>query len=171
MPWLMPSPLAPSVTNDCPHGSKWCPHGLMKPRRKTSSCMCLGPELPDAAAVQPADAVGRFDVRMNVDRLVEIEHAVGPPAQRVQDVVRIFGAETGKDDRACYPPCRPASCRAGARARCCWRRRRRRRPGRCPWESASHRRRRDLVGFTRRPCVSSRIRILSLAFSPGLICG
>ena len=71
----------------------------------------LGPELPDAAAVQPAHAVRRFDVAVDVDRLVEVQHAVRAPAERVDDVVRVLGAEAGQDDAASRRPCRRRRCR------------------------------------------------------------
>ena len=60
----------------------------------------LGPELPDAAAVEPAHAVGCFDVAVDVDRLVEVQHSVGAPAERVQNVMRVFGAEAREHDAA-----------------------------------------------------------------------
>ncbi len=33
---------------------------------------------------------------MDVDRLIEIEHAIWAPAERVNDVMRVLGAESGK---------------------------------------------------------------------------
>ena len=58
----------------------------------------------EAAAVQSHDAVGRFDVAVDVNRLVEIQHAIVAPAERVQNVVRIFGAESRKNNaaRVCF---------------------------------------------------------------------
>ena len=35
---------------------------------------------------------------MNVDALHHVHAAIRPPAQRVQHVVRVFGAEAGEDD-------------------------------------------------------------------------
>ena len=35
---------------------------------------------------------------MNVDRLVHVEHAVHPPAERVEDVMRVLGAEPAEHD-------------------------------------------------------------------------
>ncbi len=60
----------------------------------------LRPKLPDAAAAQPAHAVGRLDVAVDVDRLVEVEHPVRAPAQGVDDVMRVLGAEAGEHDAA-----------------------------------------------------------------------
>ena len=52
-------------------------------------------------------AVRRLDVAVDVDRLVEVEAAVRAPAERVDDVVRVLGAEAGEDDAASCRPCRP----------------------------------------------------------------
>ncbi len=60
----------------------------------------LGPELPDAAAVEAAHAVGRLDVAVDVDRLVEVQHSVVAPTKRVQNVVRVLGAEARQHDAA-----------------------------------------------------------------------
>src|SRR4051812_41180223 len=43
-------------------------------------------------------AVRRLDVRVNVDALIEIQAPVGSPAERVQDVVCVLGAEAGEYD-------------------------------------------------------------------------
>ena len=93
----MPSPPAPSVANDWPQRSKSWPQVLTRPRANTSSSG-LGPELPDAAAAQPPHAVRRLDVAVDVDRLVEVEHPVRPPAEGVDDVVRVLGAEAREHD-------------------------------------------------------------------------
>ena len=53
--------------------------------------------LPNAAAVQTSDAVRRFDVAVDVDRLVHVEPTVGTPTQRVQNMVRVFRAEAGEE--------------------------------------------------------------------------
>ena len=60
----------------------------------------FGAELPDAAAAEPANAVRRFQVAVDVDRLVEIQHAVRTPAQGVNHVVGVLGAEAREDDPA-----------------------------------------------------------------------
>ena len=44
----------------------------------------VGAELPHAARVEPADAIRRFDVAVDVHRLVHVQVAVVPPAQRVK---------------------------------------------------------------------------------------
>ena len=80
---------------------------------KTSSSHRLGPEPPDAAARSSRrDAVRRLDVAVDVDRLVEVEPAVRPPAERVDDVVRVLGAEAGEHDAAAGRPCRRRRCRS-----------------------------------------------------------
>src|SRR5262245_17328635 len=43
----------------------------------------LRPELPDTAAAQAPRAVRRLDVRVNIDGLIEIQHSVVAPTQRV----------------------------------------------------------------------------------------
>ena len=58
----------------------------------------VGSKLPDAARFQPPHSVGRLDVAVDIDRLVEVEHAVRAPAKRMHDMVRVLGAEAGKDD-------------------------------------------------------------------------
>ena len=80
----MPSPPAPSVTNDWPQRSKRWPQGLHQAAGEDFELHRLGPELPDAAGVQAPHAVRRFDVAVNVNRLVEVEHAVRPPAEGVE---------------------------------------------------------------------------------------
>src|SRR5262245_17899789 len=57
-----------------------------------------GAEPPDAGAAEAARAARGLDVAVDVDRLVEVERAVGAPAERVDDVVRVLGAEAGQDD-------------------------------------------------------------------------
>jgi len=59
-----------------------------------------GLELPDSAGVQPPDSPRRFDVAVNVNRLAEVESLFRAPAERVHDVVCIFGAESGEHDTA-----------------------------------------------------------------------
>ena len=42
--------------------------------------------------------MGRLDMAMDIDRLVEVEHPVEAPPQGVEDVMRILGAEAREDD-------------------------------------------------------------------------
>ena len=49
-----------------------------------------------AAAVQPHHAVRRLGVRVDVNGLVHVELPVRSPAQRVQDVMRVLGAESAQ---------------------------------------------------------------------------
>src|SRR5262249_10047499 len=58
----------------------------------------LWPELPDAAGVEPTHAVGGFDMAVDVDGLVEVTQPVRAPAERVDHVVRVLGAEAREDD-------------------------------------------------------------------------
>ena len=55
---------------------------------------------PDAARVEPADAAGRLNMTMDIDRLIEIEPGIGAIAKRVDDVVGVFRAEAGEH----HPP-------------------------------------------------------------------
>src|SRR5207247_5910790 len=55
-------------------------------------------EPPDAATVETHHAVRRLDVCVGVDGLVHVDVPVVTPAQRVQIVVRVLGAKTGKND-------------------------------------------------------------------------
>src|SRR6185436_6391505 len=57
-------------------------------------------EPPDARAAQPPRPARRLDMAVDVDRLVEVERAVGTPAERVDDVVRVLGAEAREEDAA-----------------------------------------------------------------------
>ena len=53
---------------------------------------------PDAAGIEPTDAAGRLHMAVDIDRLVEVEPGIRPPAKRVDDVVRVFRAEAGEHD-------------------------------------------------------------------------
>src|SRR5688572_8451146 len=67
--------------------------GVDEPADEDVQLHRLGPEPPDAAAVEALDAVRGLDVRVDVDGLVEPEAAVRAPAECVDDVVRVLGAE------------------------------------------------------------------------------
>ena len=60
----------------------------------------LRPELPNAATHQATHAIRRLHVRVDVDRLVEIQHPFRTPAEGVQEVVRVLRAEAAEQDRA-----------------------------------------------------------------------
>ena len=53
---------------------------------------------PDAAGIEPPNAVGRLHMAVDIDRLVEVEPGIRPPAEGVDDVVRVFRAEAGEND-------------------------------------------------------------------------
>ena len=53
---------------------------------------------PDAAGIQPTNAAGRLHVAVDIDRLVEVEPGIRPPAEGVDDVVGVFRAEAGEHD-------------------------------------------------------------------------
>ena len=55
----------------------------------------LGSQSPHAAALEAQHIVRRLHVRPDVNRLVEVQPPIEAPAQRVQNVVRVLGAETG----------------------------------------------------------------------------
>src|SRR5882724_2039680 len=61
---------------------------------------CLRSESPRAAAEQAFGAPRRFNVTMNVNALVEIEPAIRPPAEGVNDVMRVFRSESRQNDAA-----------------------------------------------------------------------
>ena len=50
------------------------------------------------AGVGAHEAPRRLEVRVDVDRLVEVEPAIDAPMERMDDVVGVFGAETAEDD-------------------------------------------------------------------------
>src|SRR6185369_9368824 len=56
-------------------------------------------EPPDAGTVQPHYAVRRLNMRVGINGLVHVDVPIVTPAQRVQVVVRVLGAETGKNDK------------------------------------------------------------------------
>ena len=58
----------------------------------------LGAISPNPTAVEVASAESRLDVTVDVDRLVEVKTTVGPPSQRVDQVVGVFGTETAEHD-------------------------------------------------------------------------
>ena len=82
---------------------------IAKPFHKDSQIHGRRTQMPYPSAVQPLDTVGRFDVAVNVNGLVKIKLPVRPPAQRVHDVMRVFGSEAGEDDAllACFASARP----------------------------------------------------------------
>ncbi len=55
-------------------------------------------ELPDAPPKQPLHAPRSLDVRVDVNRLREVDVPPGAPPERVNEVVRILRTEPGKDD-------------------------------------------------------------------------
>ena len=58
----------------------------------------LGVESPDASAVEAFDAPRRFDVGVNVDRLVHVDPTVMAPSQGVEQVVGVLGTESCQND-------------------------------------------------------------------------
>ena len=48
-----------------------------------------------SAGIEALDSPWGFNVAMDVDGLVHVEQSLGPPAQGVEDVVCVFGAEPG----------------------------------------------------------------------------
>ena len=63
-----------------------------------SSLLAARIEAQRATALQADDSVRRFDVGARINGLVHVEAAVGPPAQRVQIVVRVLRAKPTQDD-------------------------------------------------------------------------
>ena len=53
---------------------------------------------PDAARIEPPDAVGRLHMAVDIDGLVEVEPGIGAIAKRVDDVVGVFRAKAGEHD-------------------------------------------------------------------------
>ena len=52
----------------------------------------------DGAGVHPHHAVGRLQMAVDVDALVKVQPPIRPPAQCVDEMVRVLGAEAGEDD-------------------------------------------------------------------------
>ena len=59
------------------------------------SLECLGPQSPHAPTLKAQHLVRRLHVRPDVNRLVEVQPPIEAPTQRVQNVVRVLGAEAG----------------------------------------------------------------------------
>ncbi len=57
-------------------------------------------KVPHPATVQPLHTMGRFNVAVDIDRLVHVKLTIMAPTQGVKDVVGIFSAKPGKD----HPP-------------------------------------------------------------------
>ena len=72
--------------------------GIAAAAREDLELIGVGIEPPDAGAVQARDAVRRLDVCVGVNRLVHVDASVVTPAQGVQIVMRVLGAETGQND-------------------------------------------------------------------------
>ena len=72
-----------------------CPHGLQKPF-KNAQLHGGWTKMKNSPAVQPDDAMRRFEVTVNINRLIEIKLAVMPPAERVDNMMRVLGAKTRK---------------------------------------------------------------------------
>src|SRR5690606_31087013 len=52
---------------------------------------------PDAAAVETPHPPGRLDIAVRVDALVDVERAIGTPAERVDEMMGVGAAESAKD--------------------------------------------------------------------------
>src|SRR5690606_24764432 len=59
---------------------------------------------PDAAAVETPHPPGRLDIAVRVDALVDVERAIGPPAERVDEMMGVGAAESAKDDSLLVRP-------------------------------------------------------------------
>ncbi|MDB6125293.1 MAG: hypothetical protein JWQ71_4286 [Pedosphaera sp.] len=59
---------------------------------------CGRAQMPETTAVQSLDAVGCFDMAVNVNGLVKVKLTVMAPMQSVDDMMGVFRAEAGKDD-------------------------------------------------------------------------
>src|SRR6476620_5940860 len=79
---------------ESPYLLQQCPQWLISPREKISRRRVSGRYIQ----VPPAASVRGLDVGMDVNALVEIEEAVLSPAEGVDDVVGVLGAEAGEDD-------------------------------------------------------------------------
>ena len=117
--------LAPLVPDNAP--------GIHLPAAIDVKLHRLGPESPGAAAQQAFGAPGRFDMAVNVNALIEIQAAIRPPAEGMDDVVRVFGAEAGEHDPPLVGLARAGGVLEMKTLRCCWRRSTRRRRERCRW--------------------------------------
>src|SRR5207244_8499196 len=72
--------------------------GIAKPTEKDAQLQRGRAQMPDAAAVEPLDAMRCLEVTVDVNGLVEIELAIGTPTQRMHHVVGVLGAKAGKDN-------------------------------------------------------------------------
>lgn len=60
----------------------------------------VGAETPDPAAIKMTRAPGGFDVRVDINRLIEVDISGGAVAEGVENVVSVLGAEAREDDFA-----------------------------------------------------------------------
>ena len=72
------------------------PPGIDPAAGEDSQIEGRGAESPHPATIQTVDAGGRLDMAVDVDRLVEIEPRVDAPAERVDEMVGVLGAEAGE---------------------------------------------------------------------------
>ena len=63
----------------------------------------IGAQLPDTAAEELPRSIGRFDGAERVQALVEIERAIGPPAERIERVMRIRSAKASEKNALVVP--------------------------------------------------------------------
>src|SRR5438128_2061199 len=54
--------------------------------------------MPDAAAIEMLNAVGSFDVAMDVNGLIEIKFTVRAPMKGVNEMIRVLCPKAGKHD-------------------------------------------------------------------------
>ncbi len=94
----MPLLPAPSVWKLWPHWSHAWPQVFQRPFGNDLHPLGARVVGEDAAAVHAHDAPRRLHVRVDVHALRKIEPSIRPPAQGVDDVVRVLGAESAEDD-------------------------------------------------------------------------
>ena len=82
--------LAPFVENVTP----WVDQALHEDFRTPG----LWPVMPHSTPQKATDTVRSIEVGVNVDRLVEPHHSLGPPAESMHDMVSILGPEAREND-------------------------------------------------------------------------
>ena len=73
---------------------------IAEPAQEDFQFQGLGAQVPDAGAVEPSHPVRGLDMAMDVNRLIHVQLAVVSPAEGMQHVMSVFGAESRQHDFA-----------------------------------------------------------------------
>ncbi len=69
--------------------------GVYEPFADDVEFQGVGAESPNPSTIEASHSIWRFQVAVNINRLVHIQCAIGSPPQSVQQVMGIFATEPG----------------------------------------------------------------------------